>query len=343
MSPGKKRRILLSYFIPFLLPLIANERAMNRKLDRYKETKAADDTVEFLDILFEYVPPLGRKSLFKDVVRCFDDEDLRQLVERIEFGLLRPMLSPRLEMVESSEMSIRDNCVSRDGNRCAITNILAPPWYWGLSWKSTGTPLSAARIIPLDMVMDMKLGVLRPQPQSLDMDERYRHGKVWDILQRYFRYHVPSLHSDYLSHYSSLPVPDIFEFEKEQNRLVMAAVLRREFEMFHFVLEATHTLNHYYFKGFSELPSYLMVFVPRDRIVRLKNHDSRYLLPSPILLSIHAAIGNLLHESSRGEKIQQLKEDLSRSRHGPARVGSSKIEDIFSLSKLSRLIPYDEG
>lgn len=79
--------------------------------------------------------------------------------------------------------------------------------------------------------MDIKLGLLQPQPQSLNMDEGCQ----------------------------------IFESGKEQNRLNMVTALRREFEMSHFVLEPTQTPNHYYFKVFSELPSYFMFFMPRDR------------------------------------------------------------------------------
>lgn len=336
MSPGKKRRILFSHLIRILLPLLANEWFMNFKLARYKATKAKDDTVEFLRIFFEYIPDLGQKHLLKDVARCLGDEELRQLVERIEFGLLRPMLSPRPEIVKSIEKSIRNNCLSRDGNRCVITGVPITARHLDKFGKSTEIQLSAAHIIPLDMAMDIKRGVLQHHPQSSDMDERYQHGKVWDNLQRYFRFRI-------LDQQNSPSLPDIFEFEKEQNRMIMAVSIRREFEMFHFVLEATQTPNHYYFKGFSELPSYFMVFAPRDKIVKLKSYDSRYPLPSAILLSIHAAIGNILHQSSRGEKIEQLKEDLLRGRHGLASAGSSKIEDIFSLSKLSSLIPSDEG
>lgn len=316
---------------------------MNWKLARYKATKAKDDTVEFLRIFFENIPDLGQKHLLKDVARCFGDEELRQLVERIEFGLLRPMLSPRPAIVKSIEKSIRNNCLSRDGNRCVITGVPITARHLNKSWKSTEIQLSAAHIIPLDMAIDIKRGVLQPHSQSADMDERYQHGKVWDNLQRYFRFHILDQQSEFSPYYSSPSLPDIFEFEKEQNRLIMAVSIRREFEMFHFVLEATQTPNHYYFKGFSELPSCFMVFAPRDRIVKLRSYDSRYPLPSAILLSIHAAIGNILHQSSRGEKIEQLKEDLLRGRHGLAGARSSKIEDIFSLSKLSSLISSDEG
>ncbi len=91
MSSEKKRRILFSYLIRLLLPLMANEWFMAWKLARYKATRAGDDTAEFLRAFFERIPIFGYKSLLEAIVRCFGDEELRQLVERTEFGLLRAL------------------------------------------------------------------------------------------------------------------------------------------------------------------------------------------------------------------------------------------------------------
>lgn len=111
----------------------------------------------------------------------------------------------------------------------------------------------------------------------------------------------------------------------------------RSFGKFHFIFEATQTPNRYLLKVFPKFSSGYLVFLPHDRFVTFTSHDGRYPLPHPTLFAVHAAIGNILHLSARGEKIGALKRDLGDMSGGLATDGSTRIEDLLSVSKLSIL------
>ncbi|PWY69600.1 hypothetical protein BO94DRAFT_590387 [Aspergillus sclerotioniger CBS 115572] len=70
---------------------------MNRRLERYTTTSQADDTVEFLRIVFQQLPEDGTMNLAVDIYSCDTDETLRQLVRSFETGLLFPMKAFALE------------------------------------------------------------------------------------------------------------------------------------------------------------------------------------------------------------------------------------------------------
>ncbi|KAL2822244.1 hypothetical protein BDW59DRAFT_163837 [Aspergillus cavernicola] len=98
---------------------------------------------------------------------------------------------------------------------------------------------------------------------------------------------------------------------KQQHGLVMAEGLRRQFELFHFVLEATKIPNSYRFREFQGPPRSCPNHLPPDRVVTLTNHEGRYPVPSPRLLAVHAAIGNILHLRFLGEKTEELERNLA--------------------------------
>ncbi|BCS23967.1 HNH endonuclease signature motif containing protein [Aspergillus puulaauensis] len=313
---------------------------LDRKLADYQPSGHEDDTAEFLRIFFKYLPLDGQVNLAEDVDRCPDSEILRQLAKSLDDGLLRPMLahggitpaitpSPRFGIDDSidnlvsedassitraAQSRLRKNCLARDGQRCVVSNI------WNKSYKERPTgsidaPLEAVHIIPFAL----------DKLQEDNDDERFRHAAIWVNIYRYF----PSLRSQ-TNFFSE-------DINKEMNVMMMWSPLHQEFGEFYFVFEATETLHRYRIKTFPRLSSVLLRHLPPDRLVTFTNHDERYSLPDPIILQIHSAIGNILHLTGRGEKIELLKRDL-RDADGLASNGSTPIGDLLSVSSLSLLL-----
>ncbi|KAJ5091336.1 hypothetical protein NUU61_006206 [Penicillium alfredii] len=313
-------------------------QTLDRKLAGYKPLGPDDSNTDFLQVFFKYLGPDGQANLAEDVHQCVDDDGIRQLVRSLDTGLLRPMranggitspfISPRFGVEDSIEnlladdthslnreqQRLRNHCLARDGQRCVITNA----WNSGYTQRpnpSVHAPLVAAHIIPF------ALG----QFQENAPDDRYRHASIWTNLNRYF----PELRSRL--HFSS---EDINE---EQNVMMMVGAFHDEFGSFHFVLEATETPNRYRLKEFSNFASLFLPLLPQNRIVILNSHDGRYPPPNPILLAVHAAVGNILNLTAHGEKIEELKQELGDMGGGLARDGSTRIGDLLSVSKLSLL------
>lgn len=314
---------------------------LDRKLADYQPSGHEDDTADFLRIFFKYLPLDGQVNLAEDVNRCPDSVILWQLAKSLDHGLLRPMLahggitpaitpSPRFGIDDSidnlvsedarsitraAQSPLRKKCLARDGQRCVVSNI------WNKSYKERPTgsidaPLEAVHIIPFAL---NKL-------QEDNDDERFRHATIWVNIYRYF----PSLRSQ--TNFSSEDI------NKETNVMMVFQPFHREFREFNFVFEATETLHRYRIKTFPRLSSVLLMHLPPDRLVTFTNHDERYSLPDPIILQIHSAIGNILHLTGRGEKIELLKRDLEEMGQGLARDGSTPIGDLLSVSSLSLLL-----
>ncbi|PKY01612.1 hypothetical protein P168DRAFT_53065 [Aspergillus campestris IBT 28561] len=316
------------------------KQTLDRKLEQHQPLHPEDDTASFLRIFHKYLPLQGQVNLAEDVERCADNEELRQLAESLDTGLLRPMLahggttpavtlSPRLGVEDSIEallsddtqtasrseqQLLRNHCLDRDGYQCVVTKA----WSSGYDERpsdSIHAPLEAAHIIPF------ALGVF----QENSADERYRHAMIWVNINRYF----PDLRSR-----MGFSSEDI---NQEENVMMLVEGLHGQFGSFHFVLEATQTPHRYRVKTFSKFASLYLRFLPPDGFVTLTSHDGRYPLPSPILLAVHAAIGNILNLSGRGDKIEELKRHLGGMGGGLSRDGSTRVEDLLSVSKLSIL------
>lgn len=325
------------------LPGLADaKQTLERRLARYRPRDSSDDAVDFLKILFEYLPLQGQIHLADDVDKCPNDAKIRQLAQSLEDGVLRPMrahggITPAItpsyrrrfgveDSIENSmsgdirslnrarQARLRENCLARDGNQCVITKV------WETNYPGRPpqpfAPLEAAHIIPF------ALGVF----QENDYDDRRRHSETWVSIHRYF----PDLRSRIGF--------DSEDINNEENVMMMMAFLHREFGDFNFVLEATGTVNRYRIKTFPRFSSVLLHNLPRDGIVTITSNDGRFPLPEPHLIAVHAAIGNILHLSGRGEKIQHLKRDLEDMSGPLARDGSTNIGDLLSVSELSLLM-----
>lgn len=316
----------------------ANAQAsVEEKLADYQPCEPGDDTAEFLRIFFKYLPREGQVNLAEDIDYCRDNTELKQLAESLDTGLLRPMLatggrtpamttSPRVGVEDSIENldsldlestrraaqgKLCRNCLRRDGQRCIVTG------YWNTDFdfppNAVDAPLQAAHIIPFS------LGHFENQ------DERHQMSIIWVNIFRYF----PNLRSRL-----NFTPEDI---NQEDNVMMMFSPLHEQFGSFHFILEPTSTPHRYHIKLFSKFPSAYKMHLPRSRYITITSHDQRYPLPNPSLIAIHAAIGNILHASGRGEKIESFMRDLGAGGLGLVKDGSTDIGDLLSVSSLSLL------
>ncbi|OQE96248.1 hypothetical protein PENNAL_c0001G06524 [Penicillium nalgiovense] len=310
--------------------------SLEETLSKYQTLNPDDDTKEYLEICFEYLPPDGQINLSEDVCGCYNKDgclnhdELRQLADSIDTGLLRPLLSKggktppitpslRLGFDDSVENLVSldfttasRNCLRRDGYRCAISK----------TWSSdhefppgavTGI-LQAAHILPFAM------------SSFSNEDGRETTSKVWANIFRYF----PGLESTL-----NIKPEDV---NRENNIIMMLAPLHVEFGLFHFVFETTSIPNRYRLKSFPRFSSVYALFLPHDRVVTFTTHGHDYDLPEPRYLQLHAAIGNILYASSRAERIEKLMRDLGGTGGlALSKDGSTNIGDLLSVSQLSLL------
>jgi hypothetical protein len=244
--------------------------SLDTALAGYQALDPEDDTDKLLQIFFKYLPPDGQLHLAEDVSYCRNDDELRQLADSLDTGLLRSMLSnggktsiitpsSRLGLEDSIENihsldiesatrndqdRLRNNCLKRDGHKCVITKC------WDRNHHhSPGdlfAPLQAVHIIPF------ALGSFRND------DERKRVSQVWVNIFRYF----PSLRSRL-----NLSPEDV---NREDNIMMMITPLHEEFRHFYFVFEATASPNRYRLKTFPGFASGYAIFLPSDNVVTIQ-------------------------------------------------------------------------
>ncbi|RHZ68287.1 uncharacterized protein CDV56_106471 [Aspergillus thermomutatus] len=299
------------------------------KLKGYRARNDQDDTVHFLQTCYMFLPPDGQKNLYNDIWACQSNDELHELAETLDTGLIRPLLAnanhtPELGSSYSAEEDtielvspdyqkvlerLRKKCLQRDGNKCVISgsydqNSDHPD-------EALTGPLEAAHILP------SVLGGPK--------DERKALSDVWVNLYRYF----PALRSRL-----KFTLEDI---SREHNAIMMLSPLDREFKAFRFILEATSTPNRYRLKTFPHFATAYRGFLPADRSVTLTSQSKRCLPPSPILLGVHAAIGNILHGSGREKKIRNVMQESREDWACMAGDGSTDVGELLSVTSLALL------
>ncbi|PYH95957.1 hypothetical protein BO71DRAFT_449017 [Aspergillus ellipticus CBS 707.79] len=184
-------------------------------LQKYQPLEATDTTVDFLKIVFKFLPLDGQRNLQQDICDCESDDEIRQLEKSLDTGLLRPLLSQGgktpADSIESLGGYEIDSANRKDKKRLSWDrDFKHPP-------NEPKASLQAVHILPFS------LGVFG------NKDERSRMSAVWSNLFRCF----PSLRS--------------------HNILSMASALHEEFGAFRFILEATPEKNRYKLKTFNRL------------------------------------------------------------------------------------------
>ncbi|KAJ5804242.1 uncharacterized protein N7518_000545 [Penicillium psychrosexuale] len=285
--------------------------SLEATLEKYQALNREDDADEFLRIVFKYLPLDGQRHLAEDVCGCRNDDELRQLADSLDIGLLRPMMSmgggtpaitpsPRLGLEDSIEnlnaldiesvtrsdqRLLRRNCSKREGYQCIVTEC----------W---------------------------------DREHNHPLAKLTVPCKPFISFLLPLVASE-----MTMKEEDV---NREDNVMMMLSPLHEEFGHFRFVFEASETPNRYRLKMFPNFSSYLTQLLPRN-IVTITSRDHHYRLPSPIILAVHAAIGNILHASGRADIFEKLMYDFRDTGCLLAKDGSTNIGGLLSVSRLSVL------
>ncbi|KXG45690.1 uncharacterized protein PGRI_034570 [Penicillium griseofulvum] len=312
----------------------AARQKMFARLHNYQSLNDDDDTLHFLRSVFRFLPTQGQDYLATDVDDCDDDDQLRQLAKHLDTTLLKPMLatggttpaitpSP-LPGVEDSienllslefdsatrrQSELRRICLQRDNYQCVVTK----------AWEHEHSRPPGARTADLEAahIIPFALG-------SFPEDERLRHRQIWQCLYRYF----PTIRD--LFHRSDEDVNRI------DNVMMMVSPLHREFGRFSFVLEETSVSGRYRVKIFPRFRNIYQPLMPDFTTVA--SHDPRYPAPNKSLLAVHAAVGNILHATGRGELIAKTIQHLGgNGGHALAKDGSTNVEELLSVTGLSLL------
>jgi hypothetical protein len=67
------------------------QHSLQQRLDAYRPIRPDDDTAEFLRVVRKHLPPDGKANLADDIAACQTDNQLGELAEDLDMGLLRPM------------------------------------------------------------------------------------------------------------------------------------------------------------------------------------------------------------------------------------------------------------
>ena len=89
--------------------------------------------------------------------------------------------------------------------------------------------------------------------------------------------------------------------------------LRGDFGRLNFALEGTNVPHQYRIKKFLCLDATRELARPSPGIVTLICHDPRYPPPNPILLSVHAAVANILNATGRAEVVGKFLQDYNET------------------------------
>ncbi|RAL14451.1 uncharacterized protein BO97DRAFT_270436 [Aspergillus homomorphus CBS 101889] len=339
-----------------------------KRLLRYQPLSADDHTVQYLGAFLTYLPPDGRVNLAADIDLIADDEDegLHRLVQRLDVGLLRPMVAagglipvPNVRLprwrggsgfegdddgdnagetlcsedinpgVARAQLSSRKHCLSRDGPRCVISG----DWGCGLNGIDIppGTNISdveAAHILPLALGVDAF-------DRRYQDDDRRRRSTVWTNLYRYF----PTLKSGLDFGPESI--------NDERNVMMVTRAIHYEMGRYKIILEEMETeikqqhqpQHRYTIKALKGCRSTTKDMLPADGVVAFTTQpDTRYARPDPYLIKVHAAIGNILHVTEVGQRLQPWRNEMAhaRSLRRDGR-GRTRLEEMLSVSKLALL------
>lgn len=133
--------------------------------------------------------------------------------------------------------------------------------------------------------------------------EQRRKAAIWVNLYRYF----PGIRSRLNFFMENLNDP--------LSVMILETSIRMAFSEFKLALEETIEPNNCRIKTFPGFPELYSLFLPSDRTVTFSSHDSRFQLPHRDLLSLHAAVANILHASGRAEVIDKVGRTTLKSIH----------------------------
>ncbi|KAF8454859.1 hypothetical protein BDZ91DRAFT_852890 [Kalaharituber pfeilii] len=281
------------------------------KIGRYQQDSvSADKTGIILQSFLKCLPTAGRINVANDIVECCDDSQLRQLAQHLLTAILFPMKalrktpvsSPRFaaesdveevssgieSATRSRQAQLKASCLLRDGNRCLITG-----YYDHHQSRNSQDGRHHERMTDLTEVAHIIPFALGSFPES----ELHAAAIIWDGLYRCF----PNLRQNLT--FSSGDINETY------NAMTLCSTLHTLFGDFGFTLFSTDIENTYKIKTYPGFPSTWVERLPKSMEVQFTAHDGRYLLPSPLLLGVHAAVAQILHMSGMAEQIDKVMRD----------------------------------
>ncbi|KAL5339663.1 hypothetical protein BJX70DRAFT_397607 [Aspergillus crustosus] len=260
----------------------------------------------FPRVVFKNLPPAGQQNLALDIDACDDDEKLRQLAESLDTGLLR-----QLRAVGGATPAVA--LPDRNGVDESIDNLVAQD----------------------------RSAVNRSDQDRLRSHCLIRDGNGCLITRCWneeWKGHLGDEDAGPLQVAHIVPFTlGAFDENDKDDRLRNAAIWFRKFRL---ILEGTGKANEYRIKTFKGSSSFYRRLLPANGLIVFTSDDGRYPLPSPILLAFHAAIGNILNLSARGQQIEKYTRDLGEMGGAAlATDGNTNIAELLSVSQLSLWAP----
>ncbi|KAI9764451.1 MAG: hypothetical protein M1840_008474 [Geoglossum simile] len=273
----------------------------------------SESTSRILDAFLNHLPLDSSAVVAEDIISKKDS--LKELADHYVSSLLIPLragsgktpkaISTRsgmgLEDVDDiaaeitpqrrDQTKVKADCLARDGNCCLITGAydikVALRTFSAAERKNiTTVATEAAHIMPFSLA-------------AFGEHDRQSKAIIWEGIYHMF----PGIQN-----YS----PD--DINDPRNVLTLYPMLHAEFGKFTMCLEPTATPNRYHIKKYDNFPSFYEHGLPSDGFVTFTAHDGRYPLPDPKLLSVHAAIGAVLHASGMTENIERILSDFNELR-----------------------------
>lgn len=265
---------------------------IKKKLADYQSQGPGDGIVKLLRAFLIYLPDNGNKNLIDDIKSCETHQDLYHLTQFRLMTLLFPMytqprtpfvVTPRgnkypitlygeLEMEDEEGykrlMQLQNACRSCDGLRCSLA-VMPDCEQTCHDSKHKGILKCSTRVVHI-----IPSGLAGPHS-----------GLFWETPERY----LPSL---------NLSPEDI---DSPRNAITMDISLQYLFRTGLVSLEA---IEEHSYRIRDRDPSIVSSrYLPGSGKVNFVNYDSRYELPSPVLLEIHAVIARILHMTRKDREI----------------------------------------
>ncbi|KAJ9388363.1 hypothetical protein DTO063F5_2694 [Paecilomyces variotii] len=308
--------------------------SVDQILDKYEPVNGKDDTIKILRAFLDDLPLDGKKNLMDNIEAC--SLNLKALADSLRDEVLGPLRAmggqtaeptpnPRPGREESVEIMasnivesasrndqkwLKECCLKRDGQRCIISGIFDYNYVQKNALDEEGEETECTHIIPFAM-------------GHFETDAKARELQgTWVAMRRYF----PIL-TDPTHHFSQENINEC------RNAMTLHHGLHRNFGKFRIALDPTEKENEYNILQFRATAT-AKRFLPANNKILFTQHDSRYAMPSPELLRIHAIIAKVLRASGQAEYIDKILQD--RDNTGVlATDGSSNVGAFLSMSQLS--------
>ncbi|WEW61288.1 hypothetical protein PRK78_006778 [Emydomyces testavorans] len=305
----------------------------NQLLQQFEQTGCNNEHLLLLRACLEYLPDEGKYNLANDLSHATRPTDLEAIAENLESALLLPLKartrtpsgtpSPGREWddeapstlspdVKSEQATIKEKCLERDGHRCVISGIFERSWAIEHlpeeSWQNHSSETVLAHIIPFCF------GNSNSKNES-------KNSEIWEAMHHYF----PSVPAS-----AQLNAENI---NKPSNCMTLYKLLRDEFDKFTLYLEPTALQdvdNKYRVKTTKTVDFVARSLLPESGFVTLTAHSAAEL-PHPELLKCHAAVAKILYASGRGEKIEEILQELV-SIQCVAEDGSTDLSSLVAVS-----------